>query len=398
MLPNDPPDQNNNPPDLNNPYAPQPPLPPNHPDFLTDPAQSEVAKHQKRDEHGRFIPDQPNPNQNPIPPSPQPPPAQTAPNPSVPPNPSNPPNSSAKSDSSSSMPPPISITENTKYSEKKDPPMLNIFFTNPVTYFRKWVDKLIKNQDIDLRLKIKPFATAGLILTFTVVGGGAFTIGRYFFPYSSPIFHRQVVYPGIIQKGESGGYVLQTSDSVMWKLKSKHNNINLSNLDGKAVVITGNLTTENYLIEVSEVIVADSPSQPAPPIPSPTLPNSPLPDEVLTKSGNPSTLPSLYSGLQWDITQSKILTFTSGKRRIEQEGVYLESSLVTDYPQGFIDYYTNQLLALSFKQTLNSSQPSGNTITYSKDDLFLTFGVKNVYSGSGDNKKLTGYTAYIEHN
>ena len=42
-----------------------------------------------------------------------------------------------------------------------------------------------------------------------------------------------------------------------------------------------------------------------------------------------------------------------------------------------------------------------------KDDLFLTFGVKNTFTGTGDNKqslrpdglkKISGYKAFIEHN
>lgn len=66
--------------------------------------------------------------------------------------------------------------------------------------------------------------------------------------------------------------------------------------------------------------------------------------------------------------------------------------------QDFLDYYTNQLTNLGFKQTLNSSQPIGTTITFAKDDLFLTFGIKNVFQGSGENKKLVGYKAFIEHN
>lgn len=113
---------------------------------------------------------------------------------------------------------------------------------------------------------------------------------------------------------------------------------------------------------------------------------------------NSSALPALYSGLTWELTQSKTLLFTSGKRRIEQDGVYLESAQVADFPQEFVNYYTQQLTNASFKQTFNSSDPNGTTITFAKDELFLTFGVKNIYSGSGETKKLIGYKAFIEHN
>lgn len=216
--------------------------------------QSELASHRHRDVHGHFLPEHPGqtPNSD-----------SFRTNPSIPPPPSNPtqttpfPNPPAES---SSLPPPISIKEETKYSEKKDPPMLFILFTNPVTYFKKWVEKFLKNQDIDFHLRIRPFAAIGLIMTISIVGGGAFTIGRYFFPYSSPVFHRQVVYPGTIQKGDTNQFFLMTQDATSWKLKPK-TNINLENLIGRQVLVTGNLTAEKYLIEVSELIITETPAQ-----------------------------------------------------------------------------------------------------------------------------------------
>lgn len=240
-LPKDPPDQNT--PESSTPDAPNPPNIPDHPSVHSD-----VAKHRKRDAHGRFTPSERLASPSPPQPTPNP---QTPLTSQTTPNPSN-------------FPPPITVTENTKYSEKKDPPLFNIsvIFTNPVTYLKNWVSRFLKNQDIDLRLKIKPFATIGLVLAFTAVGGGAFSLGRYIFPNSSPILHRQVVYSGIVKAG--GGfqnYFLMGSDSKAWKLKAKNNNINISDLLGKQVVVTGNLTAEPNLIEVSEVIVFDTESK-----------------------------------------------------------------------------------------------------------------------------------------
>lgn len=400
-----------NPIDPNNPYQTQPdPIPPppqtpppntpnppkiskilseaEGPDALKHEHYSEAAQEKPRDEHGRFksessqaslIPERP--DQNPLPIS------QITPTPPNPSPSSNPP-----------TPLPITISENTKYSAKIDPPLFNIsvIFTNPVTYLKNFLSRFLKNQDIDLRLRIKPFATIGLVIAFGLVGGTAFSIGRYLFPNSSPILHRQVVYPGVVQKGEAGQYYLMSYDSTLWKLKPKINNIKLSDLVDKRVVVTGNLTSESHLIEVSEVIVSETNPQPITPASqnSPNSPNTPnlpnIPDQNL--------LPKLYSGITWETNQKKILTFTSGRRRIEQEGVYLESARVLNLPQDFINYYTNQLTNLGFKQTLNSKDPDGTIITYSKDELFLTFGIKNIFSGTGDNKKIMGYRAYIEHN
>lgn len=288
------------------------------------------------------------------------------------------------------LPPPVQVTKVEKYSEKNDPPMVDLKVANPVTYFKKWVGKLLNNQDIDLRLKIKPFATIGLIIAFTAVGTTTFSIGRYFFPNSSPIFHRPISLQGIVQRSQTGQDYLSLPDGSLWGLKPANGKVNLTNVAGKQVTIKGNLTAEANVINVSEVIASQSllDAQVAP-LPSnisntPNLPNVELPD--------------LYPGLQWESSQKKILLFTSGKRRIEVEGYHLESSQQNAFPQDFINYYIQELKDKSFKETLNSVNPEGITLTYSLDDLFLTFGVKNIYAGKGDEKKIAGYRAFIEHN
>ncbi len=386
-----------NPVDPNNPYQsqplqqpiPQPPTPPvpnlpntpntplssealakedENPDALKHEHYSEAAQNKPRDEHGHFI------HTN----DPQTPP--TSPNPSAPSNPT------------SFLPPIIEINQNTKPTEKEDPPLFGFFLTNPVTYLKKFLTKLLKRQMITLRIPV-------LALIVVMVGAGGFGVGfksglNYavgkLFPNFSPILHRSITAQGIIQKS-TNGYFLQANDKdkTLWTLQPKSQNVNLADFQDQKVEIKGNLTPTLNLIEVSEVVSFEvKPSSSPTPLTSPNSLNNP----------NSAGLPKLYSGLTWEITQSKTLLFTSGKRRIEQEGVYLQSIQVTDFPQAFLDYYTSELANLGFKQSLNSSEPTGTTITFAKEDLFLTFGIKNIYSDSGENKKLVGYKAFIEHN
>ncbi|MFH1535828.1 MAG: hypothetical protein ABIC96_02025 [Patescibacteria group bacterium] len=382
-----------NPVDPNNPYLTQPqpnPVPPPSqtpdPNTIKHEHYSEAAQNKPRDEHGHF---KSNSSQAPLihtNPDPQTPiqPGQTPPNPSNTPNPS-------------FLPPIIEINQNTKPSDKEDPPLFGFFLTNPVTYLRKFLQKLLKRQMITLRIPV-------LALIVIMVGIGGFGVGfqsglNYavgkLFPNFSPILHRSITAQGIIQKSTKG-YYLQANDKnkTMWTLMPKSQNVNLADFENMKVEVKGNLTPTPNLIEVSEVVSFEPKPTPAPTIPVAVPPNIPN----LPNIPNQDLLPQLYSGLQWDLTQRKVLLFTSGKRRIEQEGVYLESAQVETYPQEFIDYYTNQLSGSGFKQTFNSSDPNGTTITYAKDELFLTYGVKNIYSGSGDNKKLVGYKAFIEHN
>ncbi|MDD5147176.1 MAG: hypothetical protein PHV63_01325 [Candidatus Daviesbacteria bacterium] len=403
-LPKDPPqpfgsnfNPHTNPVDPNSPYQTQPqpnPIPPTPqtpplntpntskilseaegPDALKHEHYSEAAQNKPRDEHGHFITSEHPTSSTEA--------SAKADNPSVPSNPS------------SILPPIIEINQNTKPSEKEDPPLFGFFLTNPVTYLKKFLAKLLKRQMITLRIPV-------LALIVIMVGIGGFGVGfksglNYavgkLFPNFSPILHRSITAQGTIQKSTKG-YYLQANDKnkTMWTLIPKSQNVNLANFENMKVEVKGNMTPTPNLIEVSEVVSFETK-----PTPTPTLPVAPNPSSPSTPS-NPSILPALFSGLTWELTQSKTLLFTSGKRRIEQEGVYLESSQLETIPQDFIDYYTRELTNSGFKQTFNSSDPNGTTITYAKDELYLTFGVKNIYSSSGDNKKLVGYKAFIEHN
>lgn len=283
---------------------------------------------------------------------------------------------------------PIHIQEETKYSDKNDPPLVDVKVTNPITYLKKWLKSILKNEGIDIRLKIRPLTVFAIVTALSVSFGTGFNIARMFFPNSSPILHRAVTFQGTLKKSASGQYTLSLPDSSIWTLKPTFKtNQNTENLLDQQVMVKGNLGTESYVLETSEIIPLTN--QVA--LPSP----SPIDSDITTPNVE---LPKLYSAFQWDIVQKRTLIFTSGKRKITLEGVYLESIDIKDYPQDFINYYTQTLQGYGFKQTLDSTTPDGKTFSYEKDGLYLTFGVKNVYSGTGDKRQLTDYRAFIEHN
>lgn len=341
---------NTNPPDPNNPYAP-PQLAPisDH----TRQVHTEQAKHKPRDAYGRFLPEHP---------------PQTTPNPPTTPTPQtipSPPTPSA---------PPIQVTHQSTHAAS-DPPLVDLKVTNPITYLKRWLTRILRNEGITI--KIKPFTVAIIILALT---GGSFSIGSYLFPHSSPIFHRQVVYQGSLQITDKGFFLtLPNSDLYTLRPKAK-SSINFQSLQDGPALVKGNLTVEKFVIDVTEIIPlgtsTSSPTiQPPPPIPQTTSANT--------------NLPELYPSITWETTQQKVLTFTSGKRRVELEGIYLESAKLTNYPYDFINYYLSQLQDKGFKQTLNKIDPDGITSSFEKKGIFFTFGVKNIYSG---------YKAFIEHN
>lgn len=277
-LPKDPPDQNNNNPpptfgsgfnphtnpvNPNNPYqpqppqnpvpeAPQPPNYPNHPNLPNNPnppeqphhsIYSDIAQHKPRDSHGRFIHSDylVNPGPQAAPASQAMPAQQTQPT-------SNP----------SSIIPSLVETNPKEYNKDPDPPIFTI--RNPITYIKRWWNKTLAKEGVDFKLgfKIRPITAvliASIIISGGVSSGVTALILKTFFPTSSPILHRQIIQQGTIQKSATGGFYLTSTDQSMWKLKAKNLNINFNDQIGKQVTVTGNMTKENNVIEVSEVIL-----------------------------------------------------------------------------------------------------------------------------------------------
>ena len=286
------------------------------------------------------------------------------------------------------LPPPIQVIQGGSGNGPKDDDSLikgGFEIKNPLAKFFNWIKR---QSSITIKIPI-----VGVLIALSSLGTGMAAYNWGFnaalsklFPNSSPLFHRAISLEGVVQKSDLQKYYLKTEDNL-WTLKAVKANINLANYLNKQVQILGNLTKEANLVEVSEIISFDSPTSLTPSIPSPP--------------SNPSVnieLPELYPSLQWETTQRKTLIFTSGKRKIEQEGTYLESAQMSSFPQDFINYYLAEFKNRGFKETLNSVDPDGITITYAKDNLFLTFGIKNMYSGSGDKRQSVGYKAFVEHN
>lgn len=301
------------------------------------------------------------------------------------------------------LPPPIKITQGDHSGDngnnpKDDDSLIegNIKLKNPFQNFFDWIKNFIKkNQNITIKIPI-----IGIVIALSGYAAGVGSGYNWgfnaaiakLFPNSSPILHRAISLEGTIQKSDLQTYYLKTADNL-WMLKAKPD-INLADYLNKQVQVLGNLTKQANVVEVSEIIPLNSPNLSNSPTTPPPLNLPDSPDPTPSSAG----LPDLYSNLQWETTQKRVLIFTSGKRKIEQEGVYLESAQLAAFPQDFINYYIQEFKNKGFKETFNSINPDGITITYAKDDLFLTFGTKNKYSGSGDKKQLAGYTAFIEHN
>lgn len=242
-------DPHTNPVDPNNPYQSQPPqnpVPPNPPnlpnqeaeDKVIDPHQSEVAKHQARGPDGKFVSSEHTINPHPK-------------------SSSEPASSLSAPSNSSFLPPIIEVNQNTQPSSKKDPPLFGFFLTNPVTYLKIFLNKLIKRQAVTIKIPV-------LVILMVMIGIGGYGLGfksginymlGQLFPTFSPILHRAITAQGTIQKSSNGYYLLANDkNKTLWTLKPVSANINLADYVDQKVQIKGNLTPTPNLIEVSEVI------------------------------------------------------------------------------------------------------------------------------------------------
>ncbi len=177
----------NNLPNSNPSYPANSPNSANPPSTNVDPVQSWVAQHEQRDSSGRFksgssqasliSSDHLTNGQS----------SQTSPNP---PN----------------LPSPVAFTQNNKYSEKNDPPLVAVSITNPVTYLKLFLKRFLKNEGIDIHLKIKPLTVIACVLALSTAFGTGFNVAQMFFPTSSPILHRSITLQGNIQRSETGQY------------------------------------------------------------------------------------------------------------------------------------------------------------------------------------------------
>jgi len=68
---------------------------------------------------------------------------------------------------------------------KKESPLVDIKVTNPITYIKSWWNKIIGNEGIELRVKVRPLTAIAIsIIILTVTLG----IGKFVLPFRVPFF------------------------------------------------------------------------------------------------------------------------------------------------------------------------------------------------------------------
>ncbi len=191
----------------------------------------------------------------------------------------------------------ISIYNEKPDLRKKEPPLINLQVTNPVTYIKKWWKSILGNEGIDFHFKIKPLtaiALTAVIMSFGF-GLGRLTIStsQPYIQYSSPTPTptsnpwRETAFSGILKysKLNSRFYLLTaTSEAINLEVPK---NIDLNKLTDKRIFATGTYNENNRTLVVTETQDLEILPIQVTPIPTSVPQTTPIPSETPSNTDTP---------------------------------------------------------------------------------------------------------------
>ncbi|QQG47045.1 MAG: hypothetical protein HY044_02800 [Candidatus Woesebacteria bacterium] len=176
------------------------------------------------------------------------------------------------------------------------PPLLTI--TNPVTYLKSWWKKVMSNEGVDLRLKIKPLTAIGIASLIAVSGFSLGRIGNFantqvakyipqlaVTPTPSPNPWVNGAYLGVLQRGSNGNLYLITKSAEALLLDYPQNS-KLPQYIGKKILASGKFNTQTKVLFVEDATALEIILQTQP---VPTSSPSPMPLQTPT----PEIIPSM---------------------------------------------------------------------------------------------------------
>lgn len=179
---------------------------------------------------------------------------------------------------------------------KKDPPLVDVKVSNPITYIKSWWKRVMGNEGMEIRIKIKPL-TAILItvIVVTLCLGLTKVVLPFKIPFlefnsevtPTPIAHRETAFAGILRYLESNNkYFLEINFAEAITLEIP-DNINLDEFIGRRIFASGEYYDSDRLLKV--VDVTDLEIFPEKIIPIPTL--EPTPTPTIIPSSTPTEIP-----------------------------------------------------------------------------------------------------------
>ena len=210
--------------------------------------------------------------------------------------------------------PPISVTTNTdqRVSTTNPPDLVNVKITNPLVYIKYWWKRIMANEGIDLRLRVKPLTVFGVsLIAFSLAFGLGGVVLPVAFPglklngilYPSPTPTPETIWKDTALKGTLTKsntipvkfYLVTTStEAVTLEVPV---GFNLITVVGKRILAVGTYNSKDKVLEVEDIqdleVLPNTqvPIPTSPPTPTPTPSPNLTPTPTVTSTPEPSISP-----------------------------------------------------------------------------------------------------------
>ncbi|KKP38723.1 hypothetical protein A2130_01305 [Candidatus Woesebacteria bacterium GWC2_33_12] len=205
--------------------------------------------------------------------------------------------------------PPISVTTNnpTSVSTTNPPDLVSLKITNPLVYIKYWWKRIMANEGLDMRIKVKPLTIFGVaLILFSLAFGLGGVVLPTFFPWmkfndgttatasptSQPQILKDTALKGTLTKTNTNPvkfYLITTStEAVTLEIPV---GFNLISLVGKRILAVGSYDSKNKVLEVEDI--QDLEVLSTTPVPIPTVTPTPKPTETANPTITPTSTPIL---------------------------------------------------------------------------------------------------------
>jgi len=240
-----------------------------------DPIRSSIAKKQTRDSSGKFV---------------------------------------SKSDPMKLPPVTVSVNSPKSVNTTNPPDLVNLKITNPLIYIKYWWKRIMANEGIDMRFRVKPLTVFGIaLIAFSLAFGLGGVILPTFFPWmkisgieTSPIptpgqeIWKDTALKGTLSRTNTTPvrYYLVTTSTEATYLEAP-DEINLNSLVGRRILAIGTYNSKDKILQVEDIQDLE------------LLPITPLPLPISTVTPTSSPVPVPTSTIEPVFSPTASPTFSS---------------------------------------------------------------------------------------
>jgi len=159
----------------------------------------------------------------------------------------------------------IEVSKAKQDLRKKEPPLIKLQVTNPVTYLKSWWKRVMGNEGIDFRFRVKPLTAIAIAVVLATFGFG---VGRITLsaekpfvkyvptvsptPMPTPNPWRETAFSGTLRfSNVDDRFYLTTTSAEAINLEIP-DNVDLSELIGRRIFATGSYNEGSRILKVTD--------------------------------------------------------------------------------------------------------------------------------------------------